>query len=120
MLPYLCLLMISVAMAMEQDQANIPHGYLVPNPCYPTVHWSAVGHTHHFTGSQTDLNQFGKDFKEAGLKWTPELCFKDSDGDGWTNGHELGDSRCVWMRGQPEEEPVRSHPGINEHTHVCT
>jgi hypothetical protein len=36
-------------------------------------------------------NQFGKDFKEAGLNWTKALCEKDSDGDGVTNGEE-----CVW------------------------
>lgn len=35
-------------------------------------------------------NPFGLDFKAAGLFWTKELCEKDSDGDGLTNGQELG------------------------------
>jgi len=28
------------------------------------------------------------------------LCEMDSDGDGKTNGEELGDPDCVWIRGQ--------------------
>ena len=35
-----------------------------------------------------------QDFKAAGFKWTAELCKKDSDGDGFTNGQELGDPNC--------------------------
>lgn len=41
-------------------------------------------------------NPFGLDFKAAGLLWTKELCKKDSDGDGLTNGQELGDPCCEW------------------------
>ncbi len=43
------------------------------------------------------LNQFGEDFKRAGLKWTPELCRKDSDRDG----------RCAPL-------PVAINRGISE------
>ena len=39
------------------------------------------------------------DFLDAGKKWTEDLCNKDSDGDGKTNGLELGDPNCVWKRG---------------------
>lgn len=41
-------------------------------------------------------NIFGTDFLAAGLVWTKELCEKDSDGDGLTNGQELGDPCCQW------------------------
>lgn len=36
-----------------------------------------------------------QDFKNAGKKWTVDLCKKDSDGDGFTNGQELGDPSCI-------------------------
>ena len=45
-------------------------------------------------------------------KWTIELCNKDSDGDGKTNGQELGDPNCVWVEGGiPEIVNDLSHPG---------
>lgn len=57
-------------------------------------------------------NKFGLDFKAAGLKWTKALCKKDSDGDGVTNGEELGDPCCVWRPGKkPARTTVLSHPG---------
>ena len=48
--------------------------------------------------------------------FTKELCEKDSDGDGKTNGEELGDPGCVWIPSQgnlPEwaSGVELSHPG---------
>ena len=40
-------------------------------------------------------NSFGKDFLNAGLKWTKQLCQGDSDGDGKSNGEELGKRQCL-------------------------
>lgn len=46
-------------------------------------------------------------------KWTKELCTKDSDGDGRTNGEELGDPNCTWEENStPETDKGLSHPGI--------
>ena len=36
----------------------------------------------------------------------------DSDGDGRTNGVELGDPDCVWVEGDEPAQPAQSHPGI--------
>ena len=41
-----------------------------------------------------DINKFGNHFEDAGMKWTKELCMKDSDGDGQSNGLELGGERA--------------------------
>ena len=44
--------------------------------------------------------------------WTVDLCRKDSDGDGKTNGEELGDPNCIWVRGAtPQILDGLSHPG---------
>lgn len=35
-----------------------------------------------------------QDFAAAGYTWSKQLCDRDSDGDGFTNGMELGDPDC--------------------------
>jgi hypothetical protein len=51
----------------------------------------------------------------AEYTWTKELCEADSDGDGQTNGQELGDPCCVWVAGQTDTAYMMgfspSHPG---------
>jgi len=63
------------------------------------------------------LNAFGEDLKKAGFRWTEALCRMDSDGDGRTNGEELGDPCCSWSAeapGEVEGWPWESlgHPGV--------
>ncbi|UCF05555.1 MAG: hypothetical protein JSV33_00530 [bacterium] len=56
----------------------------------------------------TDLNSFGKDFQANGLEWNADLAAIDSDGDGFSNGLELGDENGD---GTPEVYFERSNPG---------
>ncbi|TMW61159.1 hypothetical protein Poli38472_013622 [Pythium oligandrum] len=43
------------------------------------------------------LNEFGEDWNKLGKgSWTKKYCMADSDGDGYTNGQELGDPCCEW------------------------
>ena len=45
--------------------------------------------------------------------WTNTLCEKDSDGDGLSNGLELGDPSCTWAKGAtPQFDRGITHPGI--------
>mmetsp|Transcript_12289 Transcript_12289/g.15918 ORF Transcript_12289/g.15918 Transcript_12289/m.15918 type:complete len:336 (-) Transcript_12289:751-1758(-) len=44
-------------------------------------------------------NQFGADFDDEGRSWTVAFCQMDSDGDGFSNGEELGDPNCTWTQG---------------------
>jgi hypothetical protein len=74
-----------------------PNGFNVPFS-------TAAGHVDKASGAGP-LSAFGGDFRLAGYKWTRELCNSDSDSDGQTNGHELGDPCCNWRVG---EEPSRS------------
>lgn len=58
------------------------------------------------------LNPFGKAFAAAGFVWSRSLCEGDADGDGQTNGEELGDPCCLWTPGTtPLIRDVLSHPG---------
>jgi hypothetical protein len=58
------------------------------------------------------FNPFGTAFKDAGTNWTPALAEADSDGDGETNGTELGDPCGEWTVGaQPARTTDISSPG---------
>ena len=46
-----------------------------------------------------------------GHVWNRALCMADSDGDGATNGEELGDPNCVWVYGGAPESTPTGHPG---------
>ncbi|XP_064598610.1 temptin-like [Liolophura sinensis] len=92
---------------------RIPNGYTVPNPCVPGQAWQASGHYDYLTESGP-VNIFGDDFGGAGHRWTTELCRMDSDGDGRTNGQELGDPQCVWTPGATPQMNATGHPGVCE------
>jgi hypothetical protein len=54
----------------------------------------------------------GLDFAANQYTWNSKLCKSDSDGDGLTNGEELGDPCCVWRPGAiPARTTLISHPG---------
>ena len=79
--------------------------------------YKAIGHNNPNGGGSE--NAFGHDFKSDDGKygWGRKLCCGDSDGDGFTNGHELGDPCCVWKKGAvPANTTGLSHPGIASST----
>lgn len=85
---------------------------------------SRAGHNNCGGGEIGDpnLNPFGLDFLRAGYTWTKDLCEADSDGDGLTNGEELGDPCCLFIEGSVLSPSMRnatvSHPGFNTSTVV--
>ncbi|KAL3870614.1 hypothetical protein ACJMK2_038662 [Sinanodonta woodiana] len=105
----------------QMYQSRIPNGEIVPHPCKANYIWRGVGHTNALGGGQR--NPFGLAFYAAGMRWTKDLCKLDSDGDGKTNGDELGDPNCVWTNGQvPSKVVGLSHPGVCEpmNSFLCT
>ena len=67
-------------------------------------------------------NAFGDDFEEADKKWTKDLADKDADGDGFTNGEELGDPQGTWvyMENVESDRTFVSFPGDKDSpTPVC-
>uniref|UniRef100_A0A383VWF0 Uncharacterized protein n=1 Tax=Tetradesmus obliquus TaxID=3088 RepID=A0A383VWF0_TETOB len=92
--------------------ANAYPEYIAELPTHPK-HARGVGHVSAEGGGLR--NKFGQDFAAAGHTWTKELCQADSDGDGYSNGEELGDPNCTWKKGQPlpaSSGSSISHPGL--------
>ncbi|KAK3782593.1 hypothetical protein RRG08_038373 [Elysia crispata] len=104
-------LLVGSSRAFKTFKAEIPNGNKVPHPCKANFMWPGVGHQNRFGGGVN--NQFGLDFKKAGYWWSKDICQADSDGDGLTNGQELGDPECAWSVGKiPSRTSNISHPGI--------
>ncbi len=108
----LCLLSGVGSLALPSITLARP-GYesLMPNPSGVPGTYCSTAACH---ASNRAYNNFGSDFRAAGDKmWSPALCMKDSDGDGQTNGEELGDPCCVWTGGAAARSTDISNPGIN-------
>ncbi|ETW03177.1 hypothetical protein H310_05594 [Aphanomyces invadans] len=90
------------AVAFPSFVAQVPNGDKVAGV-------GAIGHVNPAGGGAR--NAFGQAFARAGTKWTPELCQADSDGDGATNGEELGDPCCTWKVGATLSTTTATHPG---------
>lgn len=107
---------VSLAIVVVCAHAYSYFGGLIPNGRNVTgcdgIAVLGVGHIR--TSGGGPRNPFGLDWAAAGFTWTAELCNKDSDGDGMTNGQELGDPNCIWT---PESTPSIvegiTHPGQN-------
>ncbi|KAL4164330.1 hypothetical protein KRP22_004198 [Phytophthora ramorum] len=106
-------LVLTIALAAQfasEAEASKKYVKLMPNggnvPDTP-----AIGHPDG-TGDDSDTNAFGDAFAEADYTWTKEFCEADTDGDGQTNGQELGDPCCEWVKGgTPLWSTGVSHPG---------
>lgn len=101
------LLPISVS-GFSSYRSLIPNGN---NVFRNGVKWVGVGH--YATAGGGPRNPFGLDFADMGKSWSLPLCQSDSDGDGFTNGMELGDPDCVWSVGKTPSRTVNiTHPGF--------
>ena len=79
----------------------------------------------HTAGGGTPRNAFGLELETNFLTaagaagdviWGPELAALDSDGDGVSNGAELGDPDGTWVAGDDNPEGEAFHPGDPEST----
>lgn len=101
-------LLADAVLAFPSFKAKIPNGENVVRG--DSAH-KGVGHNARNGGGS--LNPFGTAFSAQGKSWTKALCEMDSDGDGQTNGFELGDPDCTWRVGQtPARTTEISHPGF--------
>ena len=105
-----CLLAHSCS-AHSRYRDNIPNGDLLAKS-------GLLSYVGHYNLETKQLNWFGFDFAGNGYFWTKELCWLDSDGDGQSNGLELGDPECTWSAEKQNAGGVMvlartdlSHPG---------
>ncbi|KAL3312323.1 hypothetical protein Ciccas_009087 [Cichlidogyrus casuarinus] len=104
------LLICAAVDARSSYVALLPNGGNVPNPCVTNSIYQAIGHENAAGGGSR--NKFGSDFSANSLTYNAAFCRLDSDGDGKTNGEELGDPNCVWTQGQPNPSGAVTHPGV--------
>ena len=104
------------ALGYRRWMKGIPNSDAVPCPmddfnaaavpgCHGTDQCDAFGHASCLPyGDETGVaSGFGSLFsgalKTTAYGWTVDTCAQDSDGDGFSNGDELGDPCCAWSYG---------------------
>ena len=101
---------IAVAFVCDMVASRSSYKKKLPNGDKTIGGSTALGHSNDSGGGAR--NAFGQAFAAAGLKWTQDLCKADTDGDGQTNGFELGDPNCCFCEGAtPAFSDDLSHPG---------
>nr|CAH8843575.1 unnamed protein product [Trichobilharzia regenti] len=111
MFSVMCILLSTFAgvYSVPEHKLKIPNSENVIDPCDPNKYVKSIGHFNCEGGGP--LNPFGSDF-EAKRSWDM-ICQLDSDGDGFTNGQELGDPKCQWKIGDVPERTINiTHPGV--------
>ena len=83
-----CLFLATTTYAWQQDLAKLPNG---------NSYGLTLGHPGGATRKATAL---ASTFYSNGQKWNKAFCQADADGDGQTNGFEMGDPCCTWAIGQ--------------------
>lgn len=85
--------LLSLGVLVREAQAYKSYVALIPN-AGNIAGYPAIGHPD--SAGEEGVNDFGTAFSAAGNAWTKALCQADTDGDGYTNGAELGDPCCTW------------------------
>lgn len=80
----------SYSNAYPQYNGNVPNGNMIPPSAI------TLGHPN---GNTRLYTSFANAYVVNGRKWSKGLCAADSDGDGQSNGLEMGDPCCLWVVG---------------------
>ena len=76
-----------------------------------SCHTSNSGKTNTAFGNDSEKYLVGGGSKSQRHTDWASLCPLDSDGDGYTNGQELGDPDCTWAEGDPNPAGMITNPG---------
>eukprot|EP00928_Gymnodinium_smaydae_P080129 TRINITY_DN63900_c0_g1_i1.p1 TRINITY_DN63900_c0_g1~~TRINITY_DN63900_c0_g1_i1.p1 ORF type:complete len:612 (-),score=68.12 TRINITY_DN63900_c0_g1_i1:251-2086(-) len=114
--------------AFPSFRKKVPNGFRVACPTdsegcspgdaekgEPNLVCNGIGHRT-CAGATMPLNPFGKALEDHNYTWSKALCREDSDGDGLTNGEELGDPCCLWEEHDTPSSYTQTfaatHPGV--------
>jgi MYXO-CTERM domain-containing protein len=101
----------SVALARDFRVNDIPNGsrFMCLN-----CHTDESGKTFTPFGSdaKSHLVPNGNGVSTEHVAWDMNWCLRDSDGDGFTNGQELGDPNCTWKAGDANPAGTVTNPGV--------
>jgi cysteine-rich repeat protein len=105
--------LLTAAPASANYPDAIPNGYSSPSVgrcgvCH--VSSDGGGELTSF-GTDFQLGQDGVAFNSDDHRWTRWLAARDSDGDGWSNGQELGDPFANWSSGGTPAHGYQGNPG---------
>lgn len=98
--------MLSAAAALAAIVALARPGAAFPSYSDSLPNGDAMGGAFGHSGGAPRVDVFGSDYEKAGRTWTLGLCQADSDGDGRSNGEEMGDPDCVWKPGATPKRQV--------------
>jgi len=110
------------SLAFSSFQAEVPNGRA--NRCQ-TCHdrpgggspWNAFGDLLFTENGGTAENDDSINASDPSfIWWNAAICGADSDGDGQTNGQELGDPNCEWVSGDAARTADISNPGLDTST----
>jgi hypothetical protein len=87
--------------------SDLPNGKAIDGRGCVNCHTSALG--------GGPRNAFGSDMLVHGFSWN-SVCSDDSDGDGQSNGQELGDPLCAWTGGIAARTTAIANPGAANST----
>lgn len=87
---YITILLTTYASGYPQYNNNVPNGNLIPPSAIE------LGHP---GGATKRYTSFANQYVSNSRKWTRSLCTSDADGDGQSNGLEMGDPCCTWTQG---------------------
>ncbi len=117
------LLCASAALAAEATLANQEFVATIPNgaavgciACHAAPNggegWNVFGvDVLEAGGANPDANPDDQNDGYAGEPVWSDVCDVDSDGDGYSNGEELGDADCAWVTGDANPGGAISNPG---------
>ena len=107
-----------LVVGLSEFRDYFPNGYNLDDKEFGHVADTTIGQSSEGGSNANNVitfghNQFGRDYAAAEDTWNTFLCALDSDGDGQSNGMELGDPCCQWQSSNYQGDGLRNYTEID-------